>query len=220
MLFVNRKCSWTRQRFSICHGIGHFIIPAHRNLDYLTRGCNTMRPLTKKPYERQADRFAAGLNMPPSRFRRDMLKLPFDMVTIHELARLYSASVESAAIHYIDLADIPCALVRLERIKGSSGLRSFSSPLKVRYQLSNALFPFRIQPGIVFQEFPDKILSWKNHENQYMPDGLIKGERFGLGMEENFQTYSCYADEFGGVIALVYPGNIEPSLVIDSSRLF
>ena len=34
-LFVNRNRPRVRQRFSLCHGIGHFILPSHRNLNYL-----------------------------------------------------------------------------------------------------------------------------------------------------------------------------------------
>ncbi len=218
LLFVNQTRPWTRRRFSVFHGIGHYLLPDHRGLNYLARGCSTMKPLTKKPYERQADRFAAGLNMPSHRFRLHMAQLPFSILTVQQLAKLYSASVESAAIHYIDLADVPCALVRFDRVKGKNGSRGFDSPYKLRYQVSNALFPFRIQPGIILQEFPDQILSWKNWEGQYMPEGVITGERMGLGAEVILRLYSCYIDELCGVIALVYPGSTEPLSVIDISK--
>ena len=62
LLFVNQSRPLTRQRFSIFHGIGHFLLPGHRGLNYLAQGCTTMEPWTRKPYERQADRFAAGMN--------------------------------------------------------------------------------------------------------------------------------------------------------------
>ena len=102
-------------------------------------------------------------------------------------------------------------------MKGKNISNHSNSPYKVRYQVSNALFSFRIQPGIILQEFLDQILSWKNWEGQYMPEGLITGERLGLGPEVTLRVYSCYIDEFCGVIALVYPGNKEPLSVIDTS---
>jgi len=89
LLFVNETRPLTRQRFSIFHGIGRFIMPGHRGLNYLARGCTTLNPLTRKPYERQADRFAAALNMPPSRFRHHMALLPFGMQTVEKLAKRY-----------------------------------------------------------------------------------------------------------------------------------
>lgn len=147
LLFVNQTRPLTRQRFSIFHGIGHFIIPEHRGLNYLSRGCTTLKPLTRKPYERQADRFAAGLNMPPSRFRHHMALLPFGMQTVEKLAGRYSASIESAAIHYVTLAKVPCALIWLEREYKEHALRVPDSHLKVRYQVSSASFLFRIKRG-------------------------------------------------------------------------
>ena len=148
LLFVNERRVPTRQRFSIFHGIGHFVMPEHRGLNYLSRGCNTLNPLTRKPYERQADRFAAALNMPPSRFRHHMALLPFGMQTVEKLAERYSASIESAAIHYVTLAKAPCALLWLKRDYKEHGLDAPDSRLKVRYQVSSAGFPFRIKHGI------------------------------------------------------------------------
>jgi len=46
LLFVNASRPRTRQRFSIFHGIGHFILPGHQGLNYLKRGCTTNAPLT------------------------------------------------------------------------------------------------------------------------------------------------------------------------------
>ena len=141
-LFVNRKRSWTRQRFSICHGIGHFILPDHRNLDDLKRGCFTMRPLTKKVYERQADRFAAARNMPPTRFRQDMKTATPGMMGILELASSYLASVESAVIQYVGLTEVPCSLLRLDRVSKqiSSGVKMARTRYDTRFATIN--FPF------------------------------------------------------------------------------
>ena len=218
LLFVNQSRPLTRQRFSIFHGIGHFILPDHRGLNYLTRGCTTMRPWTNKPYERQADRFAAGLSMPPHRFRHHMALLPFGMLTVEQLAQRYSASVESAAIHYVDLADVPCALVRFERPKGKGGLSGFGSPYKVRYQVSNVHFPFRIKPGTTVQDFPDEIVSWHCSQGKYLVEGAIGGERLGLEPGTSLRVYCFPIDEVGGVIALVYPGSREPGSIINPSR--
>lgn len=206
-LFVNQNRPQARQRFSICHGIGHFLLPSHRNLNYLTRGCNTMRPLTTKPYERQADRFAAALNMPPSRFRQDMKTATPGMEGILELASSYSASVESAAIHYVGLAEVPCSLLRLDRVskKISSGVPD--GMYKVRYQIRNDQFPFLIRTGQTFEKFPDEFLDWKLWQGQYIPEGLVLGESFGLGRlgrEVALRSYTCLTDAFGGILALLF----------------
>lgn len=206
-LFVNQKRPLTRQRFSICHGIGHFFLPSHRNLDYLTRGCNTMRPLTRKPYERQADRFAAALNMPPSRFRQDMKTATPGMKGIMELASSYSASVESAAIHYVGLAEVPCSLLRLDRVRTKIAPGFRDSPYKVRYQISNDQFPFLIRSGLCFEKFPDEFLDWKLWQGQYITEGLVHGESIGLGeigREVALRSYTGLTDTFGGILALLF----------------
>lgn len=207
-LFVNQNRPRVRQRFSLCHGIGHFLLPSHRNLNYLARGCNAMRPLTTKPYERQADRFAAALNMPPTRFRQDMKAATPGMAGILELASSYSASVESAAIHYVELAEVPCSLLRLDLVKIGPGSRD--GPYKVRYQIRNDQFPFLIPSGLRIEKFPDELVDWKPWQGQYIPEGLVYVESFGtgqLGREVALRsyTYPHHADALGGVLALLFP---------------
>jgi len=209
-LFVNQNRPRSRQRFSLCHGIGHFLLPSHRNLDYLAKGCNTMRPLTRKPYERQADSFAAALNMPPSRFRQDMKTATPGMKGIMELASSYSASVESAAIHYVGLAEVPCSLLRLDRVstKINPGFRD--GPYRVRYQIRNDQFPFLIRSGLRFEKFPDELVDWKLWQGQYIPEGLVHGDSFGLGqlgLEVALRSYTCLVDTLGGILALLFLAN-------------
>ncbi|MBI2851957.1 MAG: ImmA/IrrE family metallo-endopeptidase [Chloroflexi bacterium] len=206
-LFINQSRPRTRQRFSLCHGIGHFLLPYHRELNYLARGCNTMRPLTTKPYERQADRFAAALNMPPTRFRQDMKTATPGMTGILELASSYSASIESAAIHYVGLAEVPCSLLRLDLVKIGPGSRD--GPYKVRYQIRNDQFPFLIPSGLRIEKFPDEIVDWKPWQGQYMPEGLVYLESIGpgqVGREVALRsyTYPHRAGVLGGVLALLF----------------
>jgi len=206
-LFVNQSRPRVRQRFSICHGIGHFLLPSHRNLDYLAKGCNTMRPLTTKPYERQADSFAAALTMPPSRFRQDMKTATPGMKGIMELVSSYSASVESAAIHYVGLAEVPCSLLRLDRVSRKISPGVPKGPYKVRYQIRNDQFPFLIRSGQLFEKFPDELVDWKLWQGQYIPEGLIRGESIGLGQlgrEVALRSYTCLVDALEGMLALLF----------------
>ena len=166
-----------------------------------------MRPLTKKPYERQADLFAAALNMPPARFREDMKTATPGMKGILELALSYSASVESAAIHYVGLAKVPCSLLRLDRVSKKIGPGLQEGPYKVRYQIRNDQFPFLIQSGLRFEKFPDELIDWKLWQGQYIPEGLVHGESFGLGQlgrEVSLRSYTCGADAFGGILTLMF----------------
>jgi hypothetical protein len=217
LLFVNQSRAMTRQRFSIFHGVGHFLLPKHRDLNYLAHGCTAMNPLTRKPFERQADRFAAAMNMPLGPFRKQMALLPFGMPTVENLAQIYFASIESAAIHYIDLIDTPCALICLEREYEEHGLLIPDSPLKVRYQVGNVSFPFRINPGTVIPL--ENELFWACSKDEYYTEGSLSGSDLGLKPGTSLWINCLPQNHVGGVLALVCPGNDPPQFVIDPLKV-
>lgn len=172
-------------------------------------------PQTNKPYERQADRFAAALNMPPCRYGIDMSNLSFGMQSVEKLAERYAASIESAAIHYVTLATEPCALIRLDRDYEEHGLLIPDSHLRVRYQVSNAYFPFRIKPGT---DIPlSSYLFWRSSQDEYLTSGVVNGE--DLGLEPGISLWvDCLPNPIGTVMALLYPGNKEPSIIFRLSK--
>jgi hypothetical protein len=217
LLFVNQSRAVTRQRFSIFHGVGHFLLPKHRGINYLAQGCTTMDPLTLKPFERQADRFAAAINMPPGPFRNHMALLPFGMPTVENLAQIYFASIESAAIRYVDLIDKPLALICLEREYEEHGLIIPDSPLKVRYQVGNERFPFPILPGTVIPL--ENELFWACSKDEYYTEGSLNGPDLGLKQGTKLWINCLPQNHVGGVLALVYPGNDPPQFVIDPLKV-
>ncbi len=166
-----------------------------------------MRMSPTWPYEREADSFAAALNMPPSRFREDMKSATPGMKGVLELASSYSASAESAAIHYVELAGVACSLLRLD--PASKQMRSGiqNGPYKVRYQIRNDLFPFLIQSGQYFEKFPDEFVDFRVWQSQLISEGLVHGESFGLGdlgREVELRSFICRADRLGGILALLF----------------
>lgn len=215
LLFVNQDRPQTRTRFSIFHGIGHFWLPGHRRLSYLGRGC-AMQPLTARPYERQAHRFAAAMNMPPRRFRDDMSRLSFGMRAVEELAQRYIASVESAAIHYVTLADVPCAVVWLQPDCEDNGFRQPGSPLKVRYQVRSPSFPFSIRPGTPIPL--DDNLFWRCSEEELLAEGSVDGTCLGLKRELELWVDCVPQGHMGDLLALVCPGDMPHDCLIYDDR--
>ncbi len=211
LLFVNQNRPQTRLRFSIFHGIGHFCLPGHRQLNYLSRGC-IINPATYRPYEKQANRFAAAMNMPPGLFRSDMLRLPFGMRTVESLAQRYLASIESAAIHYVTLAEVPCAVVYLQPDYDDDGFPQPNSPLKVRYQVRNHLFPLSIRPGtrITLEDSP----FWRCCEEQLIAEGNITGNCLGLKPDAQLWVDCAPQGYTGAVLALICPGGTPPGYVV------
>ena len=159
------------------------------------------------PHEREADSFAAALNMPPSRFREDMKTVTPGMIGVLELASSYSASAESAAIHYVELAGVACSLLRLDPASKQTISGIQNGPYKVRYQIRNDLFPFLIQSGQCFEKFPDELVDFRVWQSQLIPEGLVHGESLGLGYlgrEVDLRSFMCRADKFGGILALLF----------------
>jgi len=123
-----------------------------------------------------------------------------------ELASSYSASVESAAIHYVGLTEVPCSLLRLDLVSKKTSPAQHG-PYKVRYQIRNDQFPFLIRSGQRFEKFPDELIAWKRWQGQYLPEGLVHGESLGLGQlgqEVVLRSYTCLPDTFGGILALLF----------------
>ena len=175
-----------------------------------------MNPNANKPYERQADHFAAALNMPVYRFRHHMALLAFGMQSVEKLAERYSASVESAAIHYVDFSTTLCSAV-----VGAGVYRTWlsvpDSHLRVRYQVSGANFPFHIQQGTDVPR--ESELFWRCSQEEYFASGVIKGEDLGLQPGTKLWVDCFPKDHTGTVVALVCPGNKEPTCTVDPFRV-
>lgn len=207
LLFVNQDRPRTRQRFSIFHGIGHFCLPGHRHLDYLGRGC-LVQPETTLPYERQANLYAAGANMPPVLFRKDMGGLSLGMKSVDSLAQRYEASLESAAIHYATLADAPCAMLWLQMdYVRDTQLRQPDSPLRVRYQVRSPSFPFSIRQGT--RVSLEDNLFWLCSEEGFLTEGEIEGNVLGLSPKARLDVECRPQGRMGAVLVFVTPAGTD-----------
>ncbi|MFH1491168.1 MAG: ImmA/IrrE family metallo-endopeptidase [Pseudomonadota bacterium] len=200
VLFINRDRPRSRIRFSLWHGIGHFCLPSHDHLNYVSRGC-TMSPGSHRPYERQADRFAAAMNMPPSSFQPDMFDLPFGMPSIERLAERYIASVESAAIHYVNLSNSPCALISLRPDYTDQGFGKPASPLGIRYYVKSQRFSFPLRSGTRIP-FEDPLF-WICSEKGLPVNGEISGRLLGLKEDVILEAECRPQGRNGNVLALV-----------------
>jgi hypothetical protein len=160
-----------------------------------------MDPMTKRRYERQAHRFAAGANMPPSRFMSDMADLPFGLRSVESLAERYVASLESAAIHYVTLTHTPCVLLRLKLDYDDQGSQQTESPLKISYHLSSVLTPYRIPAGTRISL--EDNLFWQCSEEGSPTEGEISGSLLHLKPQVRLWVECRPLGHTGDVLALV-----------------
>lgn len=100
-----------RQRFTIAHEIGHFVIPTHGREAQCSLSAMRM-PGKIGNKEAEANLFAATLLMPASMIRQDMRKWREpDLPKIVDLAGRYVVSKEAMARRVMDLTDNACAVV-------------------------------------------------------------------------------------------------------------
>lgn len=133
-----------RQRFTIAHEIGHFLIPTHNASAQCAKADMSVVKSAdvRKSKEAEANRFAACLLMPKKLYLADIRKLgALETEHILKLASRYRVSKEAAARRLTDLSEHGCAVV-------------FSQNGVVRSYCKSGNFPFlavtpkeRLPPG-------------------------------------------------------------------------
>lgn len=106
----------TRQRFTIAHEFGHFLLPHHKQMNYrcssrdMTQGEQGGTPEAEREWE--ANRFAAELMLPKQQFIKRLGKVAAPCLShVQRLADAFDMSIEATARRYLNLAGFPCCLV-------------------------------------------------------------------------------------------------------------
>lgn len=106
----------TRQRFTIAHEFGHFLLPHHKQINYqcsykdLTQGEKGGTLEAEREWE--ANRFAAELMLPKQQFVKHLGKVAAPCLShIQRLSTAFDMSVEATARRYLNLANFPCCLI-------------------------------------------------------------------------------------------------------------
>jgi Zn-dependent peptidase ImmA (M78 family) len=122
IITVNKTSSPQRQRFSICHELGHWIY--HRRRMLLCQSEEIERPTSGSlNMERIADRFASELLMPTYLFVpiAKCLGQP-NMHVVRRLSEIFNTSQTATAIRLVEISETPLILV----CHGRSGRRWFA----------------------------------------------------------------------------------------------
>lgn len=115
IITVNKKASHQRQRFSICHELGHWIY--HRRRMLLCQADEIERPsMESSNMERAADRFASELLMPSYLFAP--IAQSFGRPSMHvvrKLSEVFNTSQTATAIRLVETNQQPLILVSYGR---------------------------------------------------------------------------------------------------------
>jgi len=112
MIIYNTNCTEGRQRFTIAHEFGHYIL--HRK-DQRLFECASSRASevgsVDRDLEKEADEFAAALLMPLDDFRRQITSKEPGFELFSHLAERYGVSLTAAALRWINVAPKRAVLV-------------------------------------------------------------------------------------------------------------
>lgn len=175
------------QRFSIAHELGHYRISGHidgvfehKDVHYSQAGFST-----ENPYEREADVFAANLLMPKNLCLKELKKFCDGLQAVESLASLCGTSLTAAAVRYVQLADVPVAMVvstnqSIDYCLMSRHLKEFNNLV---YPRKNQPLPFGSETSR-FNKNSDNIRSART--NQYTTNlrDWFEGSRNIPGSEE------------------------------------
>ncbi|MGF1456279.1 MAG: ImmA/IrrE family metallo-endopeptidase [Alphaproteobacteria bacterium] len=139
VILVNRSSDRRRQRFTVGHELGHFLMPLHlpdEGTQFMCTAADMRKSETSKTMDRatrmeaEANRFSACMLMPANLFRRDLARSAApDLELLLRMARKYDTSKEATARRFCELIDTPSAAV-------------FSKDGKFLYAVWDRDFPF------------------------------------------------------------------------------
>lgn len=101
------------QRFSVSHELGHYYLPGHMDAVLGASGIHESRAgyASDDRYEKEADRFAAGLLMPRHLFFPALQSAGQGLLAIENLGKRCKTSLHATAIRYTQCTRDPVAIV-------------------------------------------------------------------------------------------------------------
>lgn len=115
-IWIGGSMRATRQRFTIAHEFGHFLLPHHKDMKYectsndLSQNETGATPEAEREWE--ANRFAAELMLPKQQFVKRLGKVAAPCLShIQRLAKDFDMSIEATARRYLNLSGFSCCLI-------------------------------------------------------------------------------------------------------------
>ena len=132
IIIVNQNSIATRQRFTIGHELGHFLIQTHipNGDSFICSNIMGENGGSLHPREIEANHFAANLIMPSSHFTNDLINMGEpDLGELFGLSAKYEVSLEALLRNFVNKTDFNCCAV-------------FAKDNIIRYPYWSEGFPF------------------------------------------------------------------------------
>lgn len=119
-IFYNSLSPESRQRFTIGHELGHWMIPSHLIGNQLSCTKQQLSSFYSKGkgipkeirIEIEANRFSAQMLMPEKEFRADINKSEPDLRHIFVVSQKYNVSMVACCLRFRELSDYTCAIIQ------------------------------------------------------------------------------------------------------------
>lgn len=119
-IFYNSSSPESRQRFTIGHELGHWMIPSHLIGNQLSCTKQQLSSFYSKGkgipkeirIEIEANRFSAQVLMPEKEFRADINKSEPDLRHIFLVSQKYNVSMVACCLRFRELSDYTCAIIQ------------------------------------------------------------------------------------------------------------
>jgi Zn-dependent peptidase ImmA (M78 family) len=133
-IWVGGDMPSTRQRFTIAHEFGHFLLPHHKEMKYqctskdLIQSGEVVTPEAEREWE--ANKFAAELMLPKKQFLCRLGKVASPCLShVQRLANSFDMSIEATCRRYLNLSGFSCCLI-------------FSKDGVIKYSVKSPDFPY------------------------------------------------------------------------------
>jgi len=144
----NGKSRPERQRFTIAHELGHFILHRSRQQSFNCDKQSVHTDIdTLRDIEREADDFASNLLMPGDLLRAWISSQRIDFRILGDIAKRFQVSLEALCIRYIKFTTERAILVYWDNGYVKYEWRSSSSAVKTRARIRHNGDPVEPPPG-------------------------------------------------------------------------
>ncbi len=193
-----------RQRFSVLHEIGHYVLPSHQRALYL---CDekALSSGSGIVFECEANVLAADMMFMTDKFTFEANSCPVKAQTIKLLAEKYDASFEATARRLVEKSFQPCMLLVFKEKDGITAVDTVEmNRWEVRYCVASSAFSSRYGFSRLDGSPPESVVE-KLRLSGDISDSIVTETTIGSADKTSFSFYTEYFTNTYNIFALLTP---------------
>lgn len=164
IIVINNSVKLHRQRFTLGHELGHFMIPRHGHQMQCSKAdvdAKTSKTMTSRlTIEVEANQFSAELLLPVTLVKKQpAFKKEPSIESIKVIADLFQVSFQASALRFANLHDYPIALIISQHGKVLWGYKRQDHPFWLKLGNKGNQIPAKTVTGTIDPNKPETIIS-------------------------------------------------------------